>query len=145
MSSLLKTLDIRPVDNIACNGKLIEVFRGGEEKKRILGQEMQETHHFFVPGKIGGNHWHREKIEIFYVALGEIEVYLDDLNGQRVQTKIPIQTKFTLVPGIPHALTLPQGLSSAYLIEYSNLAFNPDNPKQDVYSLKDCLVTGRAL
>ena len=59
--TLKQLANVRLVDNITLEGRLIEVFRGGEEIERVLEEIKQVTHHVFIPGKIGGNHYHLKK------------------------------------------------------------------------------------
>ena len=143
---LVDTLRVRPADNVACKGNLREVFRGHEERQTLLGVERNQTHHILVPGKISGNHWHEKKVELFYVICGPgVDVYLmDRLTGEMVVKRVQESYKFTLAPGIAHALHNPSS-EPTHVMEYTNLKFNPNTPRHDVYMLERCLVTGNTL
>jgi len=154
MTNLIDTLNIRPADNVVCDGNLIEVFRGEGEFKKIGGLK-QIVFHTLTSKKVGGNHYHKEKFEIIYVIEGIIDVYLRDpiqvlkLGKKKIEGEKPgVITykqrvfqgqKFNLVPGIAHALH-SQGKSK--IMEFTNLTFNPENQKNDVY---DCEVFNKQL
>lgn len=131
--SLSDLLNVRLVDNTAANGKLIEVFRGEKEINSYLGQLRQVTAHVFTQGRVGGNHFHKEKFEMFYVSGGRVFVFLKDLqSGEILSEEVYSGSKFNFNPGYAHAICNPHK-ETAHLIEFTNLPFNPNNPTRDLY------------
>ena len=132
--SLLETLNIRPADNTALDGDLIEIFRGEEEFMKIGGLN-QVTKRTLTSDIVSGNHYHLTKSEIIYVWRGIIIVYLKDPNKSEVfKTEVKEGQKFNLMPRIAHALYSP--LEKSEIEEFANLAFDPKNPKNDIYPHK---------
>jgi len=137
MISLEKSLAVREPDNIAKHGDLVEAFRGIAEIEEKIGKLGQVTYHYLSPGDTSGNHFHKKKFEIFFVIDGEITVYLlNPETGERFSERIIVGKKFDLVPLVAHAL-YNSGDIKCILGEHTNLTFNPDNPRNDVY---DCEV-----
>ncbi|MFH1710995.1 MAG: cupin domain-containing protein [Nanoarchaeota archaeon] len=131
--SLGDLLNVRLIDNSAANGKLIEVFRGEKEIERYLGQLRQVTAHVFTQGRVGGNHFHKEKYEMFYVSGGRVLVFLKDLqSGEILTQEVYPGRKFNFLPGYAHAIHNPHQ-KTAHLIEFTNLPFNPNNKTKDSY------------
>jgi len=131
--SLGDLLNLRLVDNTAANGRLIEVFRGEKEIEMYVGQLRQVTGHVFTQGRVGGNHFHKEKFEMFYVSGGRVMVFLKDLeSGEILTQEVYLGRKFNFVPGYAHAIYNPRA-ETAHLIEFTNLEFDPNNPTKDLY------------
>ena len=99
----------------------------------------QVTRHFFPKGKTGGNHWHRGKGEFIYVASGKIELY-----NEGGRSTVKSGERGFLPRGEGHALHNAQD-AEADVYEFTNLRFDPENPRKDVYMLRRCLVSGRDL
>jgi len=115
--SLCDLLNVRLVDNTAASGKIIEVFRGEKEIERYVGQLRQVTAHVFTQGRVGGNHFHKEKFEMFYVSGGRVFVFLKDLqSGEILTQEVYPGRKFNFVPGYAHAIYNPHK-ETAHLIE----------------------------
>ncbi|MEK6820583.1 MAG: cupin domain-containing protein [Nanoarchaeota archaeon] len=133
---ILGTLNVRGPDNVAKQGRLVEIFRGGDEFRRTLGGLEQETDHFPLPGEVGGNHYHEKKVEIIYLRTGTLTVYLQDPKTKKVYSReIQAAAKFTLLPGIAHAL-VNSGNTPCNFTEHSSLAFNPRDSTNDVHKLE---------
>ncbi|MEK6886129.1 MAG: hypothetical protein AABX17_04140 [Nanoarchaeota archaeon] len=129
----LESLNITKLNSVK-EGKLVELARGTEDIRKELGGEInQVTAHIFNWGDKGGNHYHKEKVEVMAVLDGEILVCLVNLKSklQLVQT-VYAGHRFTLLPNFAHALHNPNQ-KNAYVLEFSNLRFNPENPMNDVY------------
>lgn len=134
MLKLSETLDIRPFDNSVMGGRLKELFRGSGEFTSKLGAIEQMTCHTLLPDRIGGNHYHENKYEIIAHLFGNpITVYLKEpKTGEFHRADIEAGKKFDLIPEIAHALYCPSG--EAHILEITNLKFDPENPKRDLFS-----------
>ncbi len=120
--------------NSVKEGKLVELARGTEDIERELGGKInQVTGHIFEWMDKGGNHYHKQKVEVMAVLEGRILVCLMDLDS-KLQIVQPVVRgyRFTLPQNLVHALYNPNQ-EKAYLIEFSNLKFNPEKPMDDVY------------
>jgi mannose-6-phosphate isomerase-like protein (cupin superfamily) len=131
-SKLEEILDIKPVDNVAKMGQLLELARGKSSLAEFFEGQEQITAHVLKPGEIGGNHVHERKKEIMYVISGELNVYLEDPRTKKRCVKvISAGNKFYLPPQVSHALKNESNIPAVFL-ETANLAFNPEQPKFDV-------------
>lgn len=129
-------------DNIAKNGNLLELTRGEPRStqfhadlQKLLGTIRQRTYHRLNPGEIGGNHYHKKKKEVITSLFGELEIDLFDIEDQSIgKLIIPQGTSAYLAPGVLHKIT---PISPSVFQEYSNLAFDPSNPRNDCYFLQN--------
>ena len=82
-------------------GYLEEVF-----KPFMLPKEHQEFGQCFLttakPGVVKGNHWHKQKYELFYIVKGIATVYFKDLATQEV-------VEINLSDEDPKVLVIPPG------------------------------------
>jgi hypothetical protein len=134
IKNLADSLNVTPVPNVVCNGDLIEVHRGiGWLKNTIGTTDFQETLHRFHPGhRMGGNHYHKNKIEVITVLENPLEIHLVDPKTKTYwNQEIQPNHQFTLVPEIAHALFY-RGNNLAIVLEHASLVFNPADPRKDV-------------
>jgi len=135
---------IGKVANIAKEGRLVEIARGADEVKRFrelikshIGIINGELDHELMPGEVGGNHYHKKKKEVIVYTVGEgLRVDLTDPATGKIFSTLPkIGSIFYLPPEIGHAL-VNTSKSNIRFREYSGLAFDPKNPKNDVHNIK---------
>ncbi len=133
VKSINELLNISKLNSVK-QGKLIEIARGTEEiEKELNGRINQVTGHIFYLEDRGGNHYHKEKIEVMTILEGEILVCLMDIDSKIKMTQmVSAGHRFTLPLGFAHALYNPKP-EKVYMLEFSNLRFNPENPMNDVY------------
>jgi len=92
------------------------------------------TGQFFItlayPGKTKGNHYHKRKIEWFFVIKGEAILYLKDNKTKEIREIMLCETNplaIKINPNITHKIT-NIGKDDMYLLVYSNEVFNKKNP-----------------
>jgi len=139
------------VERVINNGEVSE-FPDLSSLLDEIGGVEQVTRHIFPHGKIGGNHYHKDKKrEIIAVMRGRIDVY--DAQVLNPETGVTGDVFFfffsegecfELLLGEVHALHNSYE-DYAEILEFSNMAFNPAEPKHDVYQVKNCLVSGKLL
>jgi|GEM_PF-6125446 len=114
--------------------RAVELFKNNELNNinSLIGSLNQITLHTLKPGEFGGNHYHDSKRELMCLIKGNLSVYQKSVNGNADFTFYANEgNKFFLWQGITHKLT-NEGKVDAVFIEFSNLAFDPKNPMNDV-------------
>lgn len=106
-------------------GWLVEVLKG-KEISDTFGQVYITTAH---PGKVKGNHYHKEKTEWAYFLSGKAEVaFLDVETGEK--RNIIVDNNSTIVkipPMISHGFK-NTGNEMLYVLIYSNKVYDEKNP-----------------
>jgi len=92
----------------------------------------QITGHCLLPGEVGGNHYHKRKTEIIEILEGKIDLHLKDMEPEEYKG----ERKIIIGREVVHALRNPSERDVAVFIEIATLAFNPDNPRNDVYPIQ---------
>jgi dTDP-4-dehydrorhamnose 3,5-epimerase-like enzyme len=117
------------------NTKEIDGAKHWEEEKGEFAQIAygEEIHHlaFFElrKGYTRGNHYHKEKQEVFYVARGKIEAEFRDLESDEVAMLLLERgDKLRVEPGVWHLFS---GLEDALVVEYSPQQYD----KSDTFPL----------
>jgi len=118
-------------------GSLVEFLSQKELKK---AQFFGEIHFaaFSRSGIIRGNHYHAKKEEYFGVVIGKVQIEIEDIKTKEHKSFIldvddPEFICLQIGSNIAHAA---KSLSdSAVLINYSSLAYNPENPDTFKYAL----------
>ncbi len=100
-----------------------------------------QAKHFFVskskPGVIRGNHYHKRKLEWFYVLEGRAKLYLYDLKTKKRTSCIITSQKPELIeimPNIAHAIK-NIGRNKMILLAIINKKFDPKRPDTFRYDL----------
>jgi len=128
MATLLEKLNIRSCPNVVENGRLVELFRGDQEFKEILGEVRQISIIQLKPGALAGNHVHTRKTEILYLHQGRLRAILQDREtGERLDIILESGSKFNMVPNVEH---LFENVSPelVIMIECTNMAYDASDP-----------------
>lgn len=132
---LEESLRYRGVANMFREGRFIEALnmQRSLEDFENASKEMRQINYIrALPLEVGGNHFHRRKRETIIVLEGDLTVYLEDpVERTKFSTNVAMGKIITLQPNIAHALEAGQR-GSSYL-EITNMAFDPENPKKDVF------------
>ncbi len=114
-------------------GWLVEMVKENEIKTRIK-QVYVAT---IEPGKIRGNHYHLKRREWFFIAKGEVKIFLEDIKTKKrkvlkVSSKTP--KLITIFPKIAHAVK-NTGKETAILVSAQDTVYDPKNPDTFQYSI----------
>ena len=74
-------------------------------------------------GGIRGNHFHRVKLEYFYLISGKLLVVAED-GGERVEIEVHPGDLITIETGVAHAM---KPLEPGYAIEFSPALFDSED------------------
>lgn len=115
-------------------GWLVEVLKASEvEKDQSIRQIYAAT---IEPGCFRGGHYHRKRIEWFFVIGERVEIILEDI-GTKEKKVIAIfpekPQRITIYPDTAHAV-VNKGTKTAYLLSAQNNEFDPADT--DTYEYK---------
>ena len=131
----LEKVVVRKATNEAKDGRLIEIARGRAQVEDFCEGREQITGHALKPGEIGGDHYHKIKEETIYFIYGDIELYLRDIESGKEKTRIRKSGEIVYIPTkVFHSLKNPSKTEMVVFLETSNLAFNPNDERNDVYT-----------
>jgi dTDP-4-dehydrorhamnose 3,5-epimerase-like enzyme len=135
---LRQSLRVRPFANRFNENRFSEIannFRNPGIIEEMFGQMNQLNYIIKIPGeKTAGNHYHKQKAEWIMVLTGRLLVALKDpFSDSRYECIVPDGQSVYLQPRIAHAMTSLSHLKSVSYLEATTLAFNPDNPMNDVF------------
>jgi len=95
-------------------------------EQQLAGQ--RNTHVALTePGAIRGNHFHRHSTEIFVITGPGLVRWREDGVGREVQVPAEAAMRFTVPPGIPHAMK-NTGDRPMLLVAFSTAPHDPANP-----------------
>jgi len=118
------------------NGWLIDILRGTDGIK-LDGKNFSQIYITVAyPSKVKGFHWHKTKVDMFFVVKGTIKLVLVDTrkesstkgyvnefimgeNGENVMVRVPRYVK--------HAIK-NIGDDNAYILNYMDPGYNPTHP-----------------
>ena len=113
--------------NCADRGRIVEIFRGDEELRAVLGDVKQVTFVHLSPGDKAGSHCHTVKKEILYVMNGWVKgVFRDRVTGEKLSLHLEAGRKVNLMPGVEHVF-LNESDEDVTLLEFASRAFDPDD------------------
>ena len=154
MDKLIEGVEVKKLNKIITydlnnkeNGWLVDVLRGTDKIKKDGNNFSQIYVTTAYPEKIKGFHWHKKKVDIFYVITGIAKLVLIDdrensptkgiLNefimgeeGENILVRVP--------PYVKHAFK-NIGKNIVYILNYMNPSYDPNNPDNyhwDGYKLK---------
>jgi uncharacterized RmlC-like cupin family protein len=109
-------------------GRLIEIFRGDEEIKAVLGGVKQVVIVNLAPGDKAGSHVHKVKREILYVMNGWVKgIFRDRASGEKLSLHLEAGRKINVLPGIEHVF-VNESDDDVSLLEFSGIPFDEKNP-----------------
>ncbi len=135
MSSLEERIFVMPADNyvVTKGGAIMEISRGKHSLRNNNAWAEQENDAILNPGMTSGNHYHLIKREIIWLMHGPLLVYFEDIKTkEKLKIELMNGQIITLPTEVAHAFHNPNNYS-AFFTEKASLAFNPNNPKNDVY------------
>ena len=95
------------------------------------GKEFQHLGYFSLrkgKGYYRGGHYHRRKVEHFYMVSGRIRVHLVDLDtGKKSEAVIREGQRVTIYPNCAHRFEAEE---EAQVIEYYNSTYDPEDDIQ---------------
>ena len=102
-------------------GSLVQIIDGRQTFSHLVFLDLMASD----PPVYRGAHYHRKKLEIFYIISGVVEAQLHDLDtGQRETLTLYPGFKLTLLPGLAHRF---RALEYARIIEASPDPYDPDD------------------
>jgi len=128
-------------------GFLVDFLKADELKNddKQFGQIYFIT--FEKPGAVRGNHYHTGKKEWFVIGQGKILVILEDIKTKQRETMImdgDEDVYHRLYVGNNVAHTLVNLTPFAYVVNYCNKAYHPDNPDSIRYELVKEVKNGKS-
>jgi UDP-2-acetamido-2,6-beta-L-arabino-hexul-4-ose reductase len=101
---------------------------------------MQTSKHFFVskskPGVIRGNHYHKKKIEWFYVIQGKCKIVIKDLLTEKMEEKIINDSDNVLINMKPNQVHAFQNIGNNEMILLALVNEVLDHDRPDTYFYK---------
>ena len=109
----------------------------------IFGEEgiRQVNYLSMAPGLIAGNHYHKEKTEMFYVTKGDcLFCFVDPETEQKYIFNLSENTNFIVKQNVKHAIANPVIDDYLNIIEMANISHDP-NKKSDSYKCDPQILT----
>ena len=106
------------------------------EDNNLLNGKIKNIHLASIrPGKIRGNHYHKNKTEYIFIFNGNVKVVIKDILENQIEKydSIDCDTPYLLIakPKVAHVIK-NIGESDVYLFCYGTESYDPDSP--DVFS-----------
>lgn len=106
-------------------------------KKSEITEDIRQIYIATIePSSVRGNHYHKERVEWFFVICGQAEICLEDIKTKEkkiIETSAANPQRLTVFPGIAHAIA-NRGDQAVYLASAQNNLFDPKSP--DTYDYR---------
>lgn len=116
-------------------GWLAEMLKADElESAQAIQQIYVAT---IEPGSFRGGHYHKKRIEWFFIVGGKAEITLEDIKTKERKTITLSPEKpqrITIYPEIAHVVS-NKGKESVYLVSAQNNIYDPQNPDTFDYKI----------
>lgn len=116
-------------------GWLVEMIKQDE-----IAENIRQVYIATIePGSVRGNHYHKERVEWFFIVSGEAEICLEDIKTKErkvIEVSAANPQRITVFSGIAHAIE-NKGNQTVYLASAQNNVFDPQNPDTYDYRIVD--------
>ncbi len=107
------------------------------EMAQILNRNHESFHHLVYwdldspnSGQERGHHFHKQKVEFFYIISGELDLIMEDLDtNEKMSVPVEAGQRISIQPNIAHAF---RSKRYSQVLEYSPHPYDPS----DTYSFR---------
>ncbi len=107
-------------------------------KRDEIAEDIRQVYIATIePGSVRGNHYHKKRMEWFFIVNGEAEITLEDIKRKERETIMLSPEKpqrITIYPEVAHVV-FNKGKQAVYLVSAQNNIYDPQNPDTFDYKI----------